>query len=199
MSGIFEQLIDLVGTGDELGSISQAIGSEPSATQRGIAAALPLLLGGLANNAQSPQGAASLLGALGGHDGSVLGNLAGLLGGGGGGVADGAKILGHVFGNRTDRVAGAVSQKSGLDIGTVMKLLPVLAPIVMGYLGRRQSQQLASELASERQSVAQKEPELGGLLGILDSDGDGDVMDDLGGLLGGGGGLGSILGMVLGQ
>ncbi len=207
MSGIFEQLLGMVGTGNELTSISNAIGGDQSATQRGIAAALPLLLGGLANNAQSPQGASALFGALDGHDGSVLGDLAGLLGGGGsgGGLADGAKILGHIFGGRNDNVATAVSQKSGLDIATVMRLLPILAPIVMGFIGKMRNENsldqgaVSQSLAQEKSVVVEKEPELGGLLGLLDADGDGNIMGEIGGLLGGNtSGLGSILGSVLG-
>ncbi len=211
MSGIFEQLLGMVGTGNELASISNAIGGDQSATQRGIAAALPLLLGGLANNAQSPQGASALFGALDKHDGSVLGDLAGLLGGaaggggGGGGLADGAKILGHIFGGRNDNVASAVSQKSGLDMATVMRLLPILAPIVMGFIGKMRNENsldqnaVSQHLAQEKSTVAESEPALGGLLGMLDADGDGNVMEEIGGLLGGDtGGLGSILGQVLG-
>lgn len=207
MSGIFEQLLGMVGTGNELASISNAIGGDQSATQRGIAAALPLLLGGLANNAQSPQGASALFGALDQHDGSVLGDLAGLLGGaaGGGGLADGAKILGHIFGGRNDNVATAVSQKSGLDMATVMRLLPILAPIVMGFIGKMRNENsldqgaVSQHLAQEKSTVVESEPALGGLLGMLDADGDGNVMEEIGGLLGGDtGGLGSILGQVLG-
>ncbi len=210
MSGIFEQLLGMVGTGDELASISNAIGGEPSATQRGIAAALPMLIGGLANNAASPQGASSLFGALSDHDGSVLGDLVGLLGaasggGAGGGLADGAKILGHIFGGRNDNVATAVSQKSGLDLGTVMKLLPILAPIVMGFIGKMKNDNgldqsaVSQALGQEKAAVQEQEPGLGGLLGMLDADGDGDIMGEIGGLLGGDkSGLGSILGKVLG-
>ncbi len=210
MSGIFEQLLGMVGTGDELSAISNAIGGDQSATQRGIAAALPMLLGGLANNAQQPAGASALFGALDKHDGSVLGDLVGMLGGaaggGGGGIGidDGMKILGHIFGNKNQNVAQAVSNKSGLDAGLVMKLLPILAPIVMGYLGKRRQAEsldpsgLASLLGQEKQQVREAEPELGGLLGLLDADGDGNIGEELGGLLGGNAGLGSILGKVLG-
>ena len=204
MSGIFEQLLGMVGTGNELSSISNAIGGDQSATQRGIAAALPLLLGGLANNSQSAQGASALFGALDKHDGAVLGDLAGLLGGGSG-LADGAKILGHIFGGSNDNVASAVSQKSGLDVSTVMRLLPILAPIVMGFIGKMRNENsldqnaVSQQLAQEKTAVAQTEPALGGLLGMLDADGDGNIMGEIGGLLGGdASGLGSILGQVLG-
>jgi hypothetical protein len=79
----------------------------------------------------------------------------------------------------------------------VMKLLPVLAPIVMGVLGRAKNQggldlgNLASILMGSAQSGAQQSG-MGDLLGSV-----------LGSVLGGGnqqsgGGLGGILGNILG-
>lgn len=73
--------------------MSSQIGATPQQTQNGIAAALPALLGGLAHNAtRSPQGAQDLDNALTkNHDGGLLDQLGGLMGGaGGGGGAGGA-------------------------------------------------------------------------------------------------------------
>src|SRR5215207_1421113 len=59
--------------------ISNNVGAEPSAVNSAIQAALPMILGSLANNASTPQGAESLDNALAqDHDGSVLDNLGGL-------------------------------------------------------------------------------------------------------------------------
>ncbi len=204
MANMFETLLGQVGTGDELGQIASLLGSDGSMAQKGIAAALPALLGGLAKNAGAEGGAASLLGALDSHDGSILNNLGGLAGA----LGDGEKILGHVFGNRTPQVAQAVSQKSGLDLSLVMKLLPLLAPIVMGYLGKQKREAnldegaLRTALGDERRGIAEAEPGLGDLLGFLDSDDEeeqGGLLGQLGNVLGGdSSGLGSILGKVLG-
>jgi hypothetical protein len=212
MSDIYELLMHSLGTGDELQEIARGIGADPAETQRGIAAALPTLLGALSNNASTADGAASLFGALDDHDGSVLGmsGLQGLLGGSlMGGV--GNAILGHVLGSQMERIAGFVAAKSGLDKNLVMKLLPVLAPIVLGFLGKMKKDQgmglddLTSILAQEKQQTVKKEPGLGGLLDALTGGGDDDDGVDMGDLLGGvlggggsGGGLGSILGKVLG-
>jgi hypothetical protein len=75
----------------------------------------------------------------------------------------------------------------------VSQLLMLLAPVVLGALGRRQRQQgldpggLAGVLGEERRQAEASAPAgLGGLLGrVLDADGDGQIMDDVGGLLGG--------------
>jgi hypothetical protein len=96
-------------------------------------------------------------------------------------------------------VESGLSQVSGLDSGTIAKLLPILAPIVMGMLGRVQRQRgfdaggLSEMLTGERKRAQSRNPDLGGLLGnLLDTDNDGEVVDDvvkmgtslLGGLLG---------------
>lgn len=205
MAEMFEQLLQHLGTGSELEQISDSLGADQATTQRAIAAALPSLLGALANNAQEPQGAQSLFGALDDHDGSAVDNVAGLFGGGGDDAmaAIGGKILGHVFGGNQDNASSAVAQKSGLNGDLVKKLLPLLAPIVMGYLGKRKSEEgfglddLISVLTNERQQTVEKEPGLGGLLDAVTGGGGGGGA--LGGLLGGNDSpLGSILGKVLG-
>ena len=83
-----------------------------------------------------------------------------------------------------------LSKASGLDFGAIAQLLPLLAPLVMGLLGRTQRQKgldvggLADMLGGERQ---QADSALGGLGG-------------LGSLLGGGGGgLSGLLGRLLGR
>lgn len=183
---------------DALGSL---IGTDSDGAQAGITSAIPAIIGAMANNASSTDGAASLLGALDNdHDGSILDSLGGLLGGGGqstggqdaGGfdIADGMAILGHVFGNRQDDVTYGVAKQSGLNLGTVMKLLPIIAPIVMGYLGRRKREEnldadrLGSLLQTERQTAEQSNPGLGGLAGLLDANDDGSVADELIGMMG---------------
>jgi len=124
---------------DTIQQISEAIGADPSATNSAISMALPALIGGLSHNASQPQGAAALDQALDAHDGSILGNLGGILGGGGGGGIGGA-ILGHIFGSKRPDVETGVSRASGLNAGQVAQLLMMLAPIVMGALGRMKRQ-----------------------------------------------------------
>ncbi|MGI9038489.1 MAG: DUF937 domain-containing protein, partial [Gemmatimonadota bacterium] len=120
MSSLLNLLRDQLGD-REIGEISRAIDADPQGTQSAIAAALPVLLGGLARNSNaSDESAESLNRALEkDHDGSLLDNLGPLLGmagallggggGGGGGMPsrdaqprafDGAGILEHILGGR---------------------------------------------------------------------------------------------------
>ena len=164
--------------------MSKALGATPAATSSAISTALPALLGGLSGNVKNPQGAASLERALDDHDGSILDNLGGLLGGAGGGAAAGmgGAILGHIFGNRRGTVEQGVSKTSGLNPQQVAQLLAMLAPIVMGVLGRmKQKKGLDANRLPDvlQQSRAQAEQETPGLGGLLDANNDGSVADDL--------------------
>jgi hypothetical protein len=102
-----------------------------------------MILGKLANNASSPEGAQSLDTALSqDHDGSILNNLGGLSNMIFGQEAtpreaDAGGILGHIFGGNQGQVVEKVSNQSGLSGGQVAQILMMLAPIVMGYLGKQ--------------------------------------------------------------
>lgn len=197
--------------GASLEQISQQVGGSQQQTEQAISAALPLLLGALGKNAEQPGGAEALFGALqrdhantsGGMDlggllGSVLGSAggvgglaAGLLGGAGGGNArqlNGEGILGHILGGNLSRAENNLSQVSGLNNAGVHKLLVMLAPLVMGYLGKQVAQGragnasiLGSLLGQERQQVQKQGGVAGGLLAsVLDQNGDGKLdMGDL--------------------
>jgi hypothetical protein len=85
-----------------IGRIGEQLGISQAQAQSAVAAALPLLVGALGRNAQQPQGASSLLDALGRHAGIGVGSaVEAALGGG----SDGGSILGHVFGRRQDSAA----------------------------------------------------------------------------------------------
>ena len=184
-------------------TIAGKLGIDPAQASDAIQQALPLLMGGLARNANSAQGATALHSALerdhagvdiGGLLGSVLGGgssgggigdvLGSVLGGGSrnsGGASDiGGAILGHVFGGRRDQAAQGLGQTSGLGGAGAAQLLAMLAPIVMAALGNMTRKQgldanaLSGVLGQENHRLQQTG--VGGLLsGVLDSDGDGEI------------------------
>ncbi|NKB89134.1 MAG: DUF937 domain-containing protein [Acidobacteria bacterium] len=178
--------------GDEVKKLSSVLGADSQTTEKAMSAAMPALLGALSRNAASSGGASALAGALDrDHDGSILDDIGGLLAGGDTGA--GASILGHVLGDREPAVAANVARNSGMDLSSVQKLLPMLAPLVLGALGKQKRQSgldasgLASQLFGAQEQVEREAP---GMLGaLLDADGDGDSTDDIlklgAGLLGG--------------
>lgn len=181
--------------GNTVGQISQAIGADESSTSSAIQAALPMLLGGLANNSASEEGASGILGAIDrDHDGSVLDDIGGLIAGNvGGGAGNGAGILGHIFGGQQGGVEQTVSQASGLDMNKIGPLLAILAPIVMGAIGRSRQQSeggfgaadLGGLLGGAAQSMGGNSGLMGVLGGLLDRDRDGSAVDDVVGMIGG--------------
>lgn len=171
-----------------------------------LSMAMPLLLGAMKKNVSTPSGAEGLMNALSSkHDGSILDDLGGLFSGGvdQSVMDDGAGILGHVFGNKQTNVEQALSQKSGIDAGSIASILKIAAPLVMGYLGKQTAQNQVNDAAGMNSM-------LGGLLGgqpaqnqslittLLDADGDGSILDDVAGMVMNGGkkkgGLGGLLG-----
>lgn len=185
-------------SGPRLSQLSQQLGISEQQAQQALPAALAALTGAMAQNTAQPQGAQQLSNALAkDHDGSLLDSLDGFLGGANpGALGAGASILGHIFGQRQPQVAGNLGRSTGLDPQTMARLLAMLAPIVLAYLGRRQRQKgldpgaLATELGNERRTIETHPQARTGLGALLDRDGDGQVMDDLadlaGGFLGGG-------------
>ena len=185
------ELFDLIGAqldGDTLQTLSSSINATPEQTQSAIGAALPALIAALARNTAQPEGQQQLHRALSNdHDGSILDSLGSLLGGvvsQSSGVSDrttaGGAILDHILGNKKSRVEEGVSRASGLSSGQVMKLLMMLAPILMGALGKRRQQEdlspggLGDLLRGESEKVEAASGG-GGLIGrMLDQDGDGD-------------------------
>ncbi len=186
MSNLVEGILGQLGAGG-VAQIAGALGSDNGTTNSALAAAIPAILAGMAKNSSDEAGAESLTSALDDHDDSVFGQLGDLLGGGG----DGAKILGHVLGAKQPQVAQNLAGSSGLDINTIMKLLPVVAPLIMGYLSKQKQTQgldargVGSMLNQERQTTEKSSPGLGGLAAILDADGDGSIVDDIMGKLSG--------------
>lgn len=180
---VFDLLSSQLGN-DQLEMISRKLGADRATTERAVPAALGTLMAGLARNSTRGDGAAALAAALErDHDGSIFDNLSGLLDAPERGA--GAGILGHVFGRRQDAVQSALGRSTGLDAGSMGQLMTMLAPLVLGALGRTQRERrldpggLAGLLDEERRTATSRAPGLGGMLGgMLDADGDGDT--DLG-------------------
>lgn len=184
--------------GSHAAQVSQRIGVDQATGEKAIGAALPALMAALAGNARRKDGATKLAEALErDHDGSILDDLPGFLTRGN--TKDGEGILKHALGARRPAVEAEVARQTGLDRQAISGLLPLLAPLVMGALGRQKRQAgldpngLSSMLAGEGQRAREVAPGVMGLLGsLLDDEGDGldagDLADAgkkfLGGLMG---------------
>ncbi len=181
-------LEDLLGQqqGNEVvNQMSNNLGANNSAVSSAIQMALPMILSGLASRAAQPQGAQELNKALQqDHNGDILNDLGGYVSNPN--SNDGLGILGHIFGGNQGAVAQQVSQNSGLNIGQTAQLLITLAPIIMGFLGKKQQQQgldadgLSSLLQGQQQQMQSSgNPMMDMVSSFLDKNHDGSAMDDL--------------------
>jgi hypothetical protein len=185
-----------------------------------LAVAAPLIISYLRKKSQDSSEAESLNNALDkDHDGSILDDVS---------QADarqdeGGSILNHVFGRDKQNVENKLSQNTGISIDKIGPILSMLAPIIMGYIGREKQQNnvgagglgdLLGGILGGAQNQAQQQQSnplndiLGSVLGkSSQSQSSGNPLNDiLGSVLGGGdqkkqqagGGLGDILGSFLG-
>lgn len=100
--------------------------------------------------------------------------------------ANGAGILGHVFGNQQPVIQNNLAQATGMDQGSAGGLLETLAPLVMGSLGRAQQENgldasgLSNLLNGQQQEAQANSPGAMSMLSsMLDQNNDGSSMDDL--------------------
>ena len=103
-----------------------------------------------------------------------------------------------------------MAQFAGVEGGLVKKRLPILAPIVMGYIGRQVTSGgldvggLGALLGQEREQAKQQDSGLGAIFDVLSGNGKpdapqqgGGLLDVAGDLLGSSAGK-AILGQILG-
>jgi hypothetical protein len=193
-----------------LDQISGGIEADKQQTASAANGIFASILGGLAKNAGSSEGLSSLLMVLDrDHDGSILDDVAGIVGsmmqnqGNDNRALNGTGIIRHVLGDQQENMAQQISQSSGLQMSQVMKLMPILAPIVMGALGKAKNSGgmdlggLAQALMGAAQQGGQQsgmQDVIGGLLGQALG---GNAQQPASG--GGGGLFGQILGGLLGK
>lgn len=170
--------------------VSSQLGIGEGQAKTAVSTAVPLLLTALNKNAENGD-ANNIINALSKHDGSILDNISGFLNEGN--FSDGNSILGHVLGNKQNDVSNAVAKSSGLSAGQISQVLAMIAPIVMGYLGKEKNQgkldggDLTSVLGSLLGGDGQSS-QMGGLLDSLlgESSKKGGGLSDLGGKILGG-------------
>ena len=173
-----------------VGQLSKEIRADKEKTAAAANGVFATLVSALARNASKPEAGSSLLNALErDHDGSVLENMMGLFGGQQPRAKsnNGMGILEHVLGGNVNNVIQMVSKSSGLDFLKTGELMKLLAPIVMGTLGKTRKQQSLdlgglTRMLSGTVNQNSSRADMGLISKVLDADGDGNVMDDIAGM-----------------
>jgi len=178
------QIITQQLAGSATKQIASRLGVSEGTANMAVQVAVPLLLAALARNSSQPEGAQALHQAVASdHDGSILDNLTSYLGNPE--AANGSGILGHVLGGERGVVENNLAQATGLDQASAGSLMELVAPLVMGGVGRTQQQNgldtsgLAQFLGGQQEQQAAAPGMLGMLSSLLDSNQDGNVSDDL--------------------
>lgn len=136
---------------------------------------MPAILEGLNQNTNKKAGADSLMAALAKHSGSLMddvkkGDLSKI------DLADGGKIISHIFGKNKDDVAGEIAKDAGINKSQSKDMLSMLAPIVMSFLSKeKEDNDLDGSGLSALTST---------LMGSFLGDGGGDTIGKVLGLIG---------------
>ncbi|QNS40477.1 DUF937 domain-containing protein [Chryseobacterium manosquense] len=185
-----------------------------------LAVASPLVISYLRKKSQEdPNEAEALNNALDkDHDGSILDNPSQVEAR----QQEGGSILDHIFGGQKATVENQLSQNTGISMDKIGPVLAMLAPLIMGYIGKEKQSSgvnsggglgdLLGGILGGAQNQAQAEPSnplndiLDSVLGGSQANNSGNPLNDiLGSVLGGSnqqqqsqGGLGGLLGSILG-
>ncbi len=99
--------------------------------------------------------------------------------------------LGGLLGNSGTQAVQQMTEKYGISTDIAAKLIPMIAPVVLGALSKKRDQEKAGS---------------SGIASLLDQDGDGSILDDVAGFLTGSGGgkkggglLGGLVGSIFGK
>lgn len=177
--------------GDVLKQLAGNFNLNPEQAGQAVTQLLPALTGGIKKNMGSADGLGALMGALQkGNHSRYLENASELLRPEA--VQDGNGILGHILGSKdaSRAVAAQAAQNTGIDVGVLKKMLPMVAAMTMGGM----SKQVQSEAQSSGGGLGGmlggalgaltggggQQNAMGGMLSqFLDADNDGNVIDDV--------------------
>jgi hypothetical protein len=188
--------------------IASKLGVDEGEVNNAIRTLVPALVGGLQHNVAAADIDSSKL-----EEAVTSQAASGLLDGG---VSvdqvdqkQGDQIVAHIFnGNDSNQVASALAGGGLANSGLLKQLLPILAPIVLAYIGKQLTKGGGAGAPAQPQAQAAGGGGLGDILGSIlggGGSGGGAANNPLGSILGsvlgggqGGGGLAEVLGGLLG-
>ena len=184
MAGILDELMRSLG-GDVTNQLSNTLGLDQSAASKIIPMVAPMILGGLKKQKDEHGGEERVNHILNKYgSSSVLNDIGGLFKSKANDPNADPK-LGGLLGDAGVQATNLVSKQFNIDSGSASKIIPMLAPVILGFLSKKRD---ADGLGSS------------GIASLLDQDGDGSILDDVAGFLtkGLGGSVGDILGGLAG-
>jgi sporulation protein YlmC with PRC-barrel domain len=126
-------------TPDLIGKLASASGLDRGTTQSAVGAGVPAILSSLADLAAKPGGARQLADAIAEQPAGMLSNLAQTLGSPSMSAERGSSLLSSLLGGGVlNTLISTLSRFVGIGEGSTRTLMGLLAPVVLGVLGREQ-------------------------------------------------------------
>ncbi len=181
--------------------IANKLGADEGEVSNAIKTLIPALVGGVAENVQADsidssdlESAVSAQAASGLLDGGVSVDQVD--------AGEGNQIVSKIFGgNDSNQVASALAGTGAGGGDLIKRLLPILAPIVLAYIGKQFAQKNAAPAGEAQASGGGLGDILGSILGGATGGGaaaNNPLGSILGSVLGGGGSQGNAIGEILG-
>jgi hypothetical protein len=180
-----QQIMDMIarmGGADGIAAMAAKVGIAPEQAEAAMAALVPAVTGGMAKQAQSGNG--QLVDQLAGMAAAYTGSAAG-----DGAVVQGKEILGNIFGSagESQAVAAHAAGKTGLDVGAIEALMPMVATMAASALGNgtgtvaapTQNGGLAGMLGGLLGGKAAPGGAAGALMAMIDTNKDGNPLDEI--------------------
>lgn len=162
-SSLIDQIMSMVGP-EVTNQLSSNLNVDQKTAQSILPQVAPLILGGLKRQMETHGGADRANHILNKYgDESVLDNIAGLFSNKAQDTSPDPR-LGGLLGDSGVQASNMLSQQFNLDKDTAMKLIPMLAPIILGALSRMRNQK----------GVGAQ-----GIASLIDQNGDGQILDDV--------------------
>lgn len=167
MPGLVDELLSSLGP-EISKQMSSNLNIDASQVQDLIPAIAPMILGGLKRQAENHGGQDRVDHILNKYgDPSVLGNLGELFNQKKNDSSVDAS-LGGLLGDSGFQASNMLADKFNLDSNTANRIIPMLAPVILGFLTQKRDQGGAGS---------------NGISSLLDQDGDGSILDDVAGFL----------------
>lgn len=162
-------------TPEMVGKIGSATGLDRATAQKAVDASVPAILGGFADLASKPAGARQLASAIAEQPSGLLSTLATVMSGNKQLQENGGGMLASLLGSGAlGTMVSGVSKFAGIEQGPARGLIGLLAPAVLGVLGREQHAAGMDAAGLARMLVGQKDqisaampPGLSSMLGTL--------------------------------
>jgi OmpA-OmpF porin, OOP family len=140
-SSMMDSILGMV-TPDMKQAIASRLGESSQAVTGGLGAATAATLGGLASKASDSGFLGQIIGLVSGGGGqNILGSLSSIASGGPSGATGDlvSKFLPMVFGSQQGQVTNQIAQQAGISAASAGGVLKMAAPLVLGYLAKMHS------------------------------------------------------------